>query len=336
MKIALDAMGGDRAPSAIIEGAVKASRELNVDIILVGVEDIIKEELKRLNDRSSKIEIVHSPEVIKMEESVFQALRLKKSSSIKKAVQLVKEGNANGVVSAGNTGAVMALSKAILGPVEGVERPALAIIVPTLKGFSILMDVGANVDCKPRHLKQFALMGKIFMEQIFGKENPKIGLVNIGEEEGKGNELIKETFKELRNSNLNFIGNIEGRAIYQGVADVIISDGFTGNVALKVTEGVVEVLFSMLKGEVSRNLIAKLGFLLMNRALKKFKKKVDYSEYGGGLLLGINGVAVIGHGRSGPEAIKNAIRVAKNFIYRKVQERISFEILKLKEDFRKI
>ncbi len=328
MKIALDAMGGDYAPKVAIEGAIQASEELNIEIYLVGVEKLIKKEFDRHKKRNAKITIVDAPEVIRMGESIF-SFRKKKKSSIRVGTQLVKKGEANAFVSAGDTGAIMFISKTILGAMEGVERPALALIVPTLKGVSLLIDVGANTDCKPRHLKQFAFMGKVFMETAFGQKNPRVGLMSIGEEELKGNELIKEAYFELKNSPLNFIGNLEGKDIYKGIADVIVCDGFTGNVALKVTEGIIEVLFSMMRREIMQNFLSKVGYLLMKRALKKLKKQVDYTEYGGALLLGLNGVCIVGHGRSNAYAIKNAIRMAKDFVKNRVQERIKIELLNM-------
>ena len=328
MKIALDAMGGDYAPKAAIEGAIQASEEFNIEIFLVGVEELIKREFDKCKKKSAKITIIDAPEVIKMGESIF-SFRKKKKSSIRVGTQLVKKGEANAFVSAGDTGAIMFISKTILGSMEGVERPALALIVPNLKGVSLLIDVGANTDCRARHLRQFAIMGKVFMETAFGQKNPRIGLMSIGEEESKGNELIKEAYTELKNSPINFIGNLEGKDIYKGVADVIVCDGFTGNVALKVTEGIIEVLFSMMRREIMQNLLSKIGYLLMKRALKKFKKKVDYTEYGGALLLGINGICIVGHGRSNAHAIKNAIKLAKDFVRSKVQEKIRIELLNM-------
>ncbi|MCP2605228.1 phosphate acyltransferase PlsX [Candidatus Aminicenantes bacterium AH-873-B07] len=328
MKIALDAMGGDFAPKAAVEGAIQASEELNVEIYLVGVEELIKREFDRCKRKNAKITIVNAPEVIKMGESIF-SFRKKKKSSIRIGAQLVKKGEADAFVSAGDTGAVMFISKTILGALKGVERPALAILIPTLKGLSLLIDVGANAICKPRHLKQFAFMGKAFMESIMGMKNPTIGLMSIGEEESKGNELIKEAYFELKNSPLNFIGNLEGKDIYKGIADVIVCDGFTGNVALKVTEGIIEVLFFMMRREIMQNFFSKIGYLLMKRALKKLKKKIDYTEYGGALLLGLNGICIVGHGRSNSYAIKNAIKMAKKFVKNKVQEKIKLELLNM-------
>jgi len=231
----------------------------------------------------------------------------------------------------GNTGAVVYLSRDVLGSIRGVDRPALALLVPSLTGVTLLIDVGANANCQPHNLVQFAIMGQIFMESIQGLKAPRIGLMSIGEEKSKGNELVQETFVRLQASPLNFIGNVEGKDIFSGIADVIVSDGFTGNVALKVSEGLVESVLSMARHEITKNVFAKLGYMLMKRHLKKIYKKVDYSEYGGAQLLGVNGVCIIGHGRSNPTAVRNAIRRAQEFVVNKVQERIQAEILRYEQ-----
>lgn len=229
----------------------------------------------------------------------------------------------------GNTAAVVFISMSILGALKGVEKPALSLLVPNLKGLTLLIDVGANVNCRPNHLEQFAIMGHTFMGSVLGIKKPRIGLMSVGEEEGKGNELTKEAFERLQNSPLNFIGNVEGKDIYSGKADVIVSDGFTGNVALKVSEGMAETFFYMARTEIMKNFFAKIGFFLMKRNLKKIYKKVDYTEYGGAQLLGINGVCIIGHGRSNSNAVKNAVGLAKDFVVNKVQEKIQNEIAEL-------
>ncbi|MCK4363569.1 MAG: phosphate acyltransferase PlsX, partial [Candidatus Aminicenantes bacterium] len=246
----------------------------------------------------------------------------KKRSSIRVGAELVKKGEAEAFVSTGNTGAVVYLSKKILGALKGVEKPALSLLVPNLKGLTLLIDVGANVNCRPHHLEQFGVMGHIFMESVLGLKNPRIGLMSVGEEDSKGNELTKEAFEKLQASSLNFIGNVEGKDMYSGKADVIVSDGFTGNVALKVSEGAVETFFYMARTELMKNFFSKIGLFLMKRHLKKIFKKIDYSEYGGAQLLGINGVCIIGHGRSTPNAVKNAVGLAKDFVQNKVQEKI--------------
>jgi glycerol-3-phosphate acyltransferase PlsX len=332
MKVAVDAMGGDFAPRAIVEGAVKASQEYQIEILLVGDEKIVKKEFEKLNKSKAKITLINASEAIGMGEGIL-SFRKKQRSSIRIGTQLVKEGDAEAFVSNGNTGAIVYISKKILGALKGVEKPALSLLVPTLKGLTLLIDVGANVNCRPSHLVQFSVMGHIFMENVMGLKNPKIGLMSIGEEDSKGNELTREVFAKLQASTLNFIGNLEGKDTYTGRADIIVSDGFTGNVALKVSEGVVETIFYMARNEIMKNLFAKVGLFLMKRNLRKLYKKVDYTEYGGAQLLGINGVCIIGHGRSNPTAVKNAIGLAKDFVVNKVQEKIQNEIANMSHIF---
>ncbi|MBA7652074.1 Phosphate acyltransferase [subsurface metagenome] len=321
MKVAVDAMGGDFGPRVTVEGALKASREYKIETLLVGVEDLIKKEYERLDHSKAKVTIINASEAIGMGEGML-SFRKKKKSSIRIGAELVKKGEAEAFVSTGNTGAVVYLSKKILGALKGVEKPALSLLVPNLKGLTLLIDVGANVNCRPHHLEQFGMMGHIFMESVLGLKNPRIGLMSIGEEDSKGNELTKEAFKKLQASPLNFIGNIEGKDMYSGKADIIVSDGFTGNVALKVSEGAVETFFYMARTELMKNFFSKIGLFLMKRHLKKIFKKIDYAEYGGAQLLGINGVCIIGHGRSTPNAVMNAVGLAKDFVQNKVQEKI--------------
>ncbi|TET69525.1 MAG: phosphate acyltransferase PlsX [Candidatus Aminicenantes bacterium] len=321
MKVAVDAMGGDFGPRVTVEGALKASREYKIETLLVGIEDLIKKEYERLDHSKAKVTIINASEAIGMGEGML-SFRKKKKSSIRIGAELVKKGEAEAFVSTGNTGAVVYLSKKILGALKGVEKPALSLLVPNLKGLTLLIDVGANVNCRPHHLEQFGMMGHIFMESVLGLKNPRIGLMSIGEEDSKGNELTKEAFKKLQASPLNFIGNIEGKDMYSGKADIIVSDGFTGNVALKVSEGAVETFFYMARTELMKNFFSKIGLFLMKRHLKKIFKKIDYSEYGGAQLLGINGVCIIGHGRSTPNAVMNAVGLAKDFVQNKVQEKI--------------
>lgn len=310
MKIALDAMGGDSSPSVEVEGAILAAKEHNIEVILVGNEELIKAELAKHNTANLSLSIQHASQRIEMHESPASALRRKKDSSIVIATSLVKEGKASAVVSAGNTGATMAAGFFILGPIKGVERPAIATILPTLEGIAIMLDVGANVDCKPRHLYQFAIMGHVYAQRVLQRENPRIGLLSIGEEDTKGNILTKETFRHLRESPLNFLGNVEGRDVFTGNFDVIVCDGFIGNVALKISEGVAETIGKLLKREIEKSCWGKIGYLLLKSAFTSFKKKVDYAEYGGAPLLGVNGGCIICHGRSSPKAIKNAITMA--------------------------
>lgn len=327
MKIAVDAMGGDYGPRIAVTGAVQAAQDFNLEVLLVGVEALIKKEFDRLGSAAAKITIIDAPEAVGMGDGIF-ALRHQKRSSIRVGTQLVKDRRAEAFVSMGNTAAVVYESRKVLGALEGVNKPALSLLVPTLKGMTLLLDVGANANCAPEDLEQFAVMGRIFMQQIMGLPNPSIGLMSIGEEKSKGNELTKKAFERLQASPLNFIGNVEGKDIYSGRADIIVSDGFTGNVALKVSEGVVETLFSMAKREIMKNFFAKIGFLLMKRHLKKLYKQVDYSEYGGAQLLGLNGVCIIGHGRSSSNAVRNAIRLARDFVVNRIQDRIREEIAK--------
>lgn len=332
MKVAVDAMGGDFGPEVTVRGAIKASQEHQIEVLLVGVEELIKKEFDKHDHSNAKVTIINASESIGMGEGIF-SFRRKKKSSIRIGTQLVKIGGADAFVSTGNTAAVVYISKKVLGALRGVDKPALSLIVPTLKGVTLLIDVGASVNCQPQHLEQFAIMGRVFMETVIGLENPRIALMSIGEEETKGNDLTKEVYERLASSPMNFIGNVEGKDIYSGKADVIVSDGFTGNIALKVSEGVVDTLFNMARTEIMKNLFSKIGFILMKRNLKKFYKRVDYSEYGGAHLLGLNGVCIIGHGRSNPNAVKNAIGLSKDFVMGKVQEKIQNEICRFSQGF---
>ncbi|HUU04380.1 MAG TPA: phosphate acyltransferase PlsX [Patescibacteria group bacterium] len=341
VKIAVDAMGGDHAPGIVIQGVVdyirENSRNDDYRIILVGKEKEIQKELKKYkNFRQDRIEIVDALEEISMKEQFLSYWRKREETSIKKAIDLVRNEKAKAMVSAGNTGAVMAMAKTILGSLKNIDRPALAIMIPTLKGNSLLVDVGANTDSKPHNLVQFALMGKVYLESIYGIENPRIALMNIGEEEVKGNELTKSTHNLLKQLEINFIGNVEGRDVYIGEADLIVTDGFTGNVALKISEGVVDVMLSMLKREIMSNIFSKIGFFFLGKSLKRIKKKLDYAEYGGALLLGVNGIVIIGHGSSNAKAIKNAISLSYKFVSEKVLEKISLEIGKMKKTIKEL
>jgi glycerol-3-phosphate acyltransferase PlsX len=333
MRIAVDAMGGDFGPKATVPGALRAAEDFGVDILLVGLEGAVRREVARQGPLGPRITIVNAPEEIGMGEGLL-AFRRKKASSIRVGAQLVKEGRADAFVSMGNTGAVVYISRDVLGALKGVDRPALALLVPGLEGPTLLLDVGANANCQPHNLVQFALMGKIFMEAVVGLKDPRIGLMSIGEEKGKGNDLVKEAFDRLQEAPLRFTGNVEGKDLFSSVADVIVSDGFTGNVALKVSEGVVQSVLSMARHEITKNIFAKLGYLLMKRHLKKVFKKVDYSEYGGAQLLGVDGVCVIGHGRSNPVAVRNAIDRAREFVAGGVQAKIQAEILRYEHALR--
>ena len=323
MKIVVDAMGGDHAPEAAVEGAVMAAREYETEIILTGLSDQINSILNRLDpDHHLSIQVVHADEVVEMHDSPSKVLRSKRKSSMKIGLDLVKEGTASAFLSAGNTGAVLAYSTIILRPLKGVDRPAIAIQLPTLKGEAILLDAGANVDCKTNQLFQFGIMGHVFAEYILGKKNPLVGLLSIGEEDGKGNEIVKEAFQMLKASHINFIGNVEGKEVYRGNADVIVCDGFTGNVALKISESLAEMIGSNLKRLFKSNWLSKLGYLLLKPKLNEFKKKVDYSETGGAPLLGVNGVVIIAHGSSSPKAIKNAINRARELSEKNINAHI--------------
>ena len=325
MRVAVDAMGGDFGAKVMVEGAVKASQENQIEVLLVGVDALIKKELDRIDHSKAKVTIINAAEAIGMGEGLL-SFRRKKKSSIRIGTQLVKKEEAQAFVSTGNTAAIVYTSKKVLGALKGVDKPALALLVPALSGLTLLLDVGASVNCSAHHLQQFAIMGRIFVEIVLGLKNPRIALMSIGEEETKGNDLIKEVFERLQSSPLNFIGNVEGKDIYSGKADVIVSDGFTGNIALKASEGVVETFFKMARTEIMKNIFSKIGFILMKRNLKKLYKKVDYSEYGGAHLLGLNGACIIGHGRSSSTAVKNAVKLAKDFVAGKVQEKIQKEI----------
>lgn len=316
-------MGGDHAPSETIKGAIMAMSLLpNIEIILIGQEDRISRELKK-NKRVAGISVHNATEVISTSEPPIHAIKQKKDSSIVKGVSLVKEGGADAFVSAGNTGALMASSLFGLGRVSGIERPALATIFPSKKGKVLLLDMGANVDCKPKHLVHFAKMGSIYSEHVLKVKNPKVGLMNIGEEPEKGNELTISTYPLLKESGLNFIGMVESKEVFSGKIDVVVCDGFTGNLILKFAESTATFIFEMLGGELKTHPLAAMVALFLIPALLRLKKKVDYDEFGGAELLGINGVVVKAHGRSKSKAIMNAIRVAAESVEGKVVDHIS-------------
>lgn len=322
--IAVDAMGGDHAPGPEVHGAIRAARQQDVSLLLVGREEVLRAELDKYEGwRQLPIRIVHASEVITMDDNPAKALRGKRDSSLRVAARLVREGEAQGLVSAGNTGAVMAIAKTVMGMIPGVERPALASAFPTLRGKpAVMVDVGANVDCTPGMLGQFAVMGDIYSRLIFHTQSPRVGILSIGEEEHKGNDLTRNASAILKNLPLNFIGNVEGRDLYTGHADVIVCDGFIGNVALKVSEGLVDVIKHMLQESLAATITRKIGYVLSRAAFRDFKKRVDYSEYGGAPLLGVKGVCIICHGRSNDNAIRNAIRVATELASEHVTDRI--------------
>jgi glycerol-3-phosphate acyltransferase PlsX len=304
-------MGSDRAPAPEVEGAILAARHHDVEVLLVGREQQVRAELERHDSKGLPVQVVSASEVIGMDEKPVEAVRGKRDSSMRVGVRLVREGRADGFVTAGNTGAAMATAILTLRTLSGVDRPALAAVFPTAARTPCLMlDVGANVDCKPIHLEQFAVMGEIYYRTIFGAERPRVGLLSVGEEESKGSELTLDAHRRIKQLPIRFVGNVEGRDLYNGNVDVIVCDGFMGNVALKVSEGLVLTMVSMLRESLKVTITRKLGALLSRRAFEDFKRRLDYSEYGGAPLLGVKGVCIIGHGSSNAKAIKNAIRVA--------------------------
>lgn len=310
MKIIVDAMGGDHAPKAIIEGVVEALRECDVHITLIGLSDRIEAELRLHSYPKDRIDIVHAPEVVGMEEPATVSLRKKKKSSISLGIDLLKKGGHHAFLSAGNTGAVVAASTINLGMIKGVDRPGIGLILPTLRDYCFMMDVGANTEPKAEHLLQFALMAKVYSREILGVDDPTVGLLNIGQEAEKGTGFEKETHKLMQDKVDNFIGNVEASELYHGTSDCVICDGYVGNIVLKVSEGLLESTGKLMKREVKKHPLALLGAWLMKRSLRHIRKLADYAETGGAPLLGVNGVVIISHGRSGAKAIKNTIRAA--------------------------
>ena len=322
MKIAVDAMGGDYAPEAIVEGTIQAAEEYGCSLILVGQEERVQEELAKYKTEHLPIEVRHAPQVVDMHDLPSVALRRKRQSSLHIAINMIKNGEADAAVSAGNTGAAMAIGKVACRMLEGVDRPALAMGFPNINGVTVVVDVGANVDCKPLHLLQFAVMAHVYAQEVFGVVDPRIGLLSIGEEESKGNTLTKDVFEPLRQSPLNFIGNAEGRDLFNGRVDVLICDGFTGNVMLKVSESLAKTIGSFLKDAFNTNWRSKLGYLLVKPGMDAMRKRIDHSEYGGAPLLGLNGVVIVGHGSSKARAVKNAIRVAGEAVEHHITDQI--------------
>lgn len=323
MRVAVDAMGGDNAPVVEVEGAVAAAGEFGIPVTLVGDTDRVNQELAKYNCKGLDITVRHASEVVGMHDSASDAVRKKKDSSIRVAFDLVKNDEAVAVVSAGNSGATMAAGMFVLKRLKGIDRPAIAQIFPTLRGKTLVLDVGGNVDCKPLHLVQFAIMGEVYARFVMGVDNPRIGLLSNGEEESKGNDLTRETSALLKNTSLDYFGYVEGRDIFNGIVDVVVCDGFVGNVVLKLSEGLAEAVGKMLKDEIKQSLLSKIGYLLSRKAFVNFKKKVDYSEYGGAPLLGIDGVGMICHGGSNAKAIKNAIRFAHEYAQKGVNQRMA-------------
>lgn len=327
MKIAIDAMGGDFGPAPNVEGAVQAVDESGVEVVLVGDEPQIRDQLRRLGAADRRqMTVVHAPQTVGMHESPALVARKKRDSSIWVATELVKSGQAQALVSAGNTGASMVAAFFVFGVIKGVERPAIAVSLPTVTGEAIMLDAGATVDCTAQHLHQFGLMGNEYGKHIFGKPNPRIGLLSIGEEDSKGNEVTKEAFKLLKASPLNFIGNVEGRDVYAGEADIIVCDGFIGNVALKISEGLADTIKKLLLKEIAGSFLGRLSYPFIAGPLLRLRRRMDYAEFGGAPLLGVNGVTIICHGRSSAKAIKNAIRRAKSLADSSLNELIQKDI----------
>lgn len=338
MRIALDAMAGDHGSDDLVLGAIQAVQDFSHTVVLVGDADKLQDVLSRMSGQlivqksqegglkekiASCISIQHASEVVGMDESPLDAIRRKKDSSISVAFQLVKTGEADAVVSAGNSGATMASAVKSLGRLAGISRPGIAGIFPTLKKPLVMVDVGANVDCRPKHLFQFGIMGSAFSQLLIDERRPRVGLLSIGEEGGKGNILVKKTHELLSNSSLNYVGNVEGRDTFQGDVDVIVCDGFVGNVCLKLSEGLAEAMVAMLRHEIAKNFKSKVGYMLSKKAYASFKKRIDYAEYGGAPLLGLNGTAIICHGRSNSLAIKNAINIAAEMVDKKLNDLIT-------------
>ncbi|WP_291632334.1 phosphate acyltransferase PlsX [Clostridium sp.] len=331
MVVVVDGMGGDFSPSAVVEGCVVAIKEYDVDILITGPCDLIQSELKKYTYDCNKIRVIDAREVISTSEHPVMAVKRKKDSSLVKALNLVKSGEADAIISAGSSGAFLAGCTLIVGRIKGIDRPALAPIMPGKKGPFMIIDSGANAECKPHYLVQFGLMGKTYFENILKIDNPSVGLVNIGTEEEKGNELSKSAYKLLKEANLNFVGNVEAREIPTGEVNVLVCDGFVGNVILKLYEGAVANIFDILKTEIMSSFRTKLGGVLLKPVFKKFKKNFDYKEYGGAAFLGVNGICIKAHGSSDAKAFKNAIKQATIFYDNNVVDKLKLEIEKLSE-----
>ncbi|PLY02545.1 MAG: phosphate acyltransferase PlsX [Desulfuromonas sp.] len=328
MIVAVDAMGGDHAPAAEVAGAVLAARLWRISVVLVGDTQKIEAELANHQTDGLDVRVQQASEVVGMHDSASDAVRKKKDSSIRVAFDLVKQGEAHAVVSTGNSGATMAAGMFVLKRIKGIDRPAIATVMPNLKDQTVVLDAGGNVDCKPQHLAQFAVMGEVYSRHILNKSEPRVGLLSNGSEEGKGNELTRESRQLLKELPLNYVGYVEGRDVYNGNVDVVVCDGFVGNVLLKVSEGLADAIGNMLKVELKKRLLSRIGYLLARPAFKAFKKKVDYAEYGGAPLLGINGVGMICHGGSNPRAIANAVRFARDYVDQKVNDRLIEQLAK--------
>ncbi|WP_053957741.1 phosphate acyltransferase PlsX [Inediibacterium massiliense] len=332
MKIAVDGMGGDNAPIEIVKGCIDAISQLDVEIFLIGKEDALKNALNGKKFDKDQLHIIYAQEVIENTDKPVAAVRKKKDSSMVVGINLLKEKKVDAFVSAGNTGALLAGSLFGLGRIKGIDRPAIASFYPTKKGKSLLVDAGANAECKPRNLLEFGIMGSIYAQRVLKIENPSIGIANIGTEEGKGNPLAKDSFELLSKASMNFYGNAEARDLPSGIVDVIVCDGFVGNIILKLTEGVAMNMMAMLKEQFLKNMMTKIGAMLLKPSLKEFKKIMDYTEYGGAPLLGVEGAVIKAHGSSNAKAIKNAIKQAKAFAQEEVIKNIKVQIQKIGDE----
>jgi phosphate acyltransferase len=330
MRVAIDAMGGDHAPREIVAGAVRAAQELDVEIILVGPAHLLEDELRALGT-SGSLHIEDAPEVIEMAEAPAMALRKKRRASIPVSVELVRRGVADAMISAGNTGAIMAAALFVLGRIEGIDRPAIAAVLPTLRGRAIMLDVGANIDCRPKHLLQFAVMGSVYSSRVLGVSDPRVALLSNGTEETKGNELVIRAAELLRRSGLRFSGNVEGREFFDGTADVVVCDGFVGNVVLKFGEGLALGIFTLLREELSRGMLVRLGVALARPRLRALMQRMDYTEYGGAPLLGVNGICIVSHGSSKAKAVRNAVALAVETVTSRMVDAIRADIGRLAE-----
>jgi glycerol-3-phosphate acyltransferase PlsX len=320
-------MGGDDAPASIVQGALVAARHLQIGLLLVGARRAVERELSRHPGASSlDVEILDAPERIEMAEAASAALRRKPLASIRVAMEAVRDGAAAAVFSAGHTGASVMAAHSAFGRLPGVDRPALATVVPTRRDPAVLLDSGATVECRPQHLVQFAVMGSAYARVALGCPVPRVGLLSVGEEESKGNDLTREAHQLLKSAPVNFVGNVEGRHVYAGDADVIVCDGFTGNVTLKTSEGLVETVEHVLHDELSSTFGTRVGYLLSRQAYRRFRKRLDYSEYGGALLVGLNGLCIVGHGRSSPKAVRNAVAMTTRYVSEGLLDRLSRDI----------
>jgi len=322
MRIVLDAMGGDHAPQLVVEGGVMAAREYGIEVVLVGPQEVVEAELAKHDTAGLSLPVVHASEVIEMTDEPSVAARKKRDSSMVVGMNLLKSGEADAFTTAGNSGGALAAALFRLGRIKGIKRPALSTVFPTRKGLCFISDIGANTDCRPVYLLQFGIMGSAYAERVLGIPNPRVGIVSNGEEEGKGNILVKEAFKLLKESDLNFIGNVEGKDIPAGLADVVVTDGFSGNIVIKLSEGVASLLMGVMEEEIKKRPVAMLGALLARSALREVKSRLDYSEYAGAPLLGVDGVVIVGHGRSNAKAIKNMVRVGKEAVEKGMLEAI--------------